>query len=144
MKEIDVAVGIVFNKEGKVLITKRGLDSPYPDLWEFPGGKLEENESAASAVVRELKEELGIHCQEIVPWLVDTHQYPDCHVRLHVFLVTAYSGKVACLENQQGFEWVELDKLGNFEFPEGNLILVQELAKMSLTDLFLGTGFCLF
>ena len=68
-----------------MLITKRSTSGPYASLWEFPGGKLDKNETAVNALYRELKEELGIECIKTTSWLNTKYQYTDCHVSLHVF-----------------------------------------------------------
>ena len=78
---------------------------PYAGYWEFPGGKLEVNESIATALERELYEELGIrialdknHCHEI---MMLEHDYPHAYVRLHVCLVDRWEGEPVGLENQE-------------------------------------------
>lgn len=124
---IDVAVGIIFNEFEQVLITKRSTSGPYPSLWEFPGGKLDKNETAIKALNRELKEELGIDCLNIKYWLKTNYQYPDCHVCLHVFLVREFSGEAKCLESQQDLIWVNKEDLNNYQFPAGNILLIDKL-----------------
>ena len=134
-KHIDVAVGVVFNKSYEVLITQRSEDSPYPNLWELPGGKVKKNELPSQAVVRELKEELGILCLEIMPFMNHQHQYPDLEVMLHVFIVTAYNGQPERLEHQQDLSWVNFSDLSGYTFPEGNLPILQRLMALSVTGI---------
>jgi 8-oxo-dGTP diphosphatase len=81
LKAIDVAAALVFHK-GKLLITQRRPDDHLPNLWEFPGGKVEAGETFEECLVREIREELGIEISvgELVEDL--THAYPEKTVRL--------------------------------------------------------------
>ncbi len=137
---IDVAVGLVFNAEGQILITQRGEDVSHPFYWEFPGGKVEEGEDIATALVRELKEEINIDCKEIMPWMSHTHSFGDYSVRLHIFLVTAYNGEVKCLETQADMKWVNFQELPQFQFPDSNLMIIQRLSLLTVAELLGGFG----
>ena len=102
---VEVAVGILLKDQSFVLMGKRPSGKPYAGYWEFPGGKLEVNESITTALERELYEELGIwidldknHCQEI---MMLEHDYPHAYVRLHVCLVDRWEGEPVGLENQE-------------------------------------------
>ncbi len=102
---VEVAVGILLKDQSFVLMGKRPSSKPYAGYWEFPGGKLEVNESITTALERELYEELGIrialdknHCQEI---MMLEHDYPHAYVRLHVCLVDRWEGEPVGLENQE-------------------------------------------
>jgi 8-oxo-dGTP diphosphatase len=102
---VEVAVGILIKEHSLVLMGKRPGGKPYADYWEFPGGKLEANESIITALKRELLEELGIqialdekHCHEIMTL---EHDYPHAYVRLHVCLVDRWEGEPVGLENQE-------------------------------------------
>ena len=101
---VEVAVGILIKEQSLVLMGKRPGGKPYAGYWEFPGGKLEANESITTALQRELHEELGIrialdenHCQEI---MMLEHDYPHAYVRLHVCLVDRWEGEPVGQENQ--------------------------------------------
>jgi 8-oxo-dGTP diphosphatase len=76
-----------------VLLAQRLAGTPYPGYWEFPGGKLEANESAHDALVRELDEELGIEVTSAMPWLVQRYVYTHAHVELNFFRVFEWSGE---------------------------------------------------
>lgn len=102
---VEVAVGILIKEHSLVLMGKRPGGKPYAGYWEFPGGKLEANESIIAALKRELLEELGIqitldekHCHEI---MMLEHDYPHAYVRLHVCLVDRWEGEPVGLENQE-------------------------------------------
>jgi len=88
-------------------------------LWEFPGGKIEPDESAEQALTRELKEELAITVITATPLITVKHQYPDLAVQLHVFLVEHFSGEAKSLEGQP-FKWVNPAELASHAFPAAN------------------------
>lgn len=92
-KLVDVAAGVLLRADGSYLLGQRGADTVYAGYWEFPGGKIERGESAASALQRELAEELGIRVTHLRPWLQREHLYEHAHVRLHFFEVAAWEGE---------------------------------------------------
>ena len=108
MKKIThVAVAILIKENGEYLLASRPQGKPWAGWWEFPGGKIEENESAEYALMRELKEELGIAATVIQPWLQRIYDYPQTHdspaktVHLHFFFVTEWQGELHAHEGQQ-------------------------------------------
>ena len=119
MKLLQVAVGVVKNAEGQVLISLRDESLHQGGLWEFPGGKIEAEESAEQALSRELKEELSITVTAATPLITVKHQYPDLAVQLNVFLVEHFSGDAKSCEGQP-FKWVNPDELANHAFPAAN------------------------
>ena len=78
---------------------------PYAGYWEFPGGKLEPGETAAHALARELREELGIDVARAAPWLVQEFVYPHAHVELNFFRVFGVGGRAASGHDGQAFAW---------------------------------------
>ncbi|MDO9270946.1 MAG: Nudix family hydrolase [Methylobacter sp.] len=119
MNPLQVAVGVVKNPEGKILISLRHADLHQGGLWEFPGGKIEASETAKFALARELKEELNITVTAATPLITVKHQYPDRFVQLNVFLVEQFSGEVKSLEGQP-FKWVTPAELEHYAFPAAN------------------------
>lgn len=105
---IDVAVAVVFNAGGQVLWGCRPEGKPYAGYWEFPGGKVEPDETVWQALVRELKEELDITALEGGPWFRIEHDYEHANVRLHLYRVWRFEGSPKSLENQR-FTWASLD-----------------------------------
>ncbi|MDO9610606.1 MAG: (deoxy)nucleoside triphosphate pyrophosphohydrolase [Serpentinimonas sp.] len=98
---IDVAVGVVFDAQGRFLLTSRPPGKAYAGYWEFPGGKIEAGESAAQALQRELHEELGLRVGPVQPWRELRVDYPHALVRLQVGLVSDWSGPLQMREGQQ-------------------------------------------
>ena len=126
MKRIEVAVGIVFNNKQQVLVGQRVVKDQYYKKWEFPGGKLEQNESAEDALIRELKEELSIDVKNFSDLMLVDHDYPDRQVRLHVFIVDRYSNEIHAAEGQ-AIRWNELDQLNSLDFLQGNDVIIDRL-----------------
>lgn len=118
-----VAVGIVKNAQGEILIALRDKSAHQGGLWEFPGGKIELNETVDQALTRELKEELGIDVEAAVPLITINHDYPDRRVRLKVWTVEKFSGRAMSGEGQP-IRWVNPDELNHFSFPEANLPII--------------------
>ena len=87
-----VAAAILVRRDGKVLLAQRLAGTPYPGYWEFPGGKLEPDETPRDALAREVGEELGITVTHAAPWLVQRHIYPHADVELNFFRVFAWHG----------------------------------------------------
>ncbi len=118
-KALQVAVGVVQDSAGRILISRRSPDAHQGGLWEFPGGKIENGESVEQALARELYEELAIRVGSISPLINIVHQYSDLKVQLHVCSVSDFSGQAQACEGQQ-FSWVYKDQLVHYDFPEAN------------------------
>jgi 8-oxo-dGTP diphosphatase len=116
---LQVAVGVVKNPEGKILISLRHADLHQGGLWEFPGGKIDPSETAEQALTRELKEELNITVTAATPLITVNHQYPDLSVQLKVFLVEQFTGEAKSCEGQP-FKWVAPAELDRYAFPAAN------------------------
>jgi 8-oxo-dGTP diphosphatase len=101
---IDVAVGILMKPNGDVLLAQRPSGKPYEGYWEFPGGKVEPDESIFAALQREFQEELGVHVQSADAWCGVEHVYPHAHVRLHFYISREWLGEPQSLEGQ-AFAW---------------------------------------
>jgi 8-oxo-dGTP diphosphatase len=97
---VDVAVGVLIDGHGRFLLTSRPPGKVYAGWWEFPGGKLERDESVVAALARELHEELGIDVVEATPWQVTRMDYAHARVRLHFCKVVAWRGELQMREGQ--------------------------------------------
>ncbi|MBC8441813.1 MAG: A/G-specific adenine glycosylase [Deltaproteobacteria bacterium] len=122
-----IAVGIV-HKKGKLLITRRQLSGLLGGLWEFPGGKLEKDESASSACIRELKEETGITVKIKTHLTTIHHAYTHFKIKMDVFNCRYISGKI-CLNGPIDFKWIQLKDIDNFAFPKANLKFIPMIEK---------------
>ena len=110
MNHFHVAAGILRDADGRVLISERLCDGPFDGLWEFPGGKIGDAETAADALNRELAEELGITVTAAQPFMELHHKYPDRIVDLEFCLVSDWRGEPRGLEGQ-GIRWLALSEL---------------------------------
>ncbi|MGR9088000.1 MAG: Nudix family hydrolase [Gammaproteobacteria bacterium] len=123
MKTLEVAVGVVKNPEGRVLISLRDPSLHQGGLWEFPGGKIESGETADQALLRELKEELDLTVEKACPLITIRHRYPDRAVRLKVFLVERFRGMPRHSQGQP-IHWAGLNELSDYPFPAANLPII--------------------
>jgi len=133
MKRIEVAVGVLFNSQGQVLIGQRTVKDSYYQKWEFPGGKLEAGELPQDALVREFSEEVGIEISLSEDFMVLEHDYPDRHVKLYVQLIKDYVGDVWAMEGQ-ALRWVQLKELADIDFLKGNQEITQALIELEAAD----------
>lgn len=100
-QRVKVAAAVILRTDGQFLLTQRPADKPYPGYWEFPGGKMEAEESSEQALKRELNEELGIHIEENYPWITRVYHYTHASVELHFHRVTRWTGQLHSRESQQ-------------------------------------------
>jgi 8-oxo-dGTP diphosphatase len=121
-----VAIGILFNSHRQVLIAQRPEGKYQSGLWEFPGGKVEKNETVFQALQRELQEEIGVQVITAEPFLQVEHDYGDRLVLLDAWQVTDFTGEPTGRENQP-VRWIMLDELKNFPFPTGNQKIIEKL-----------------
>jgi 8-oxo-dGTP diphosphatase len=124
-KQIHVAVGVIYNSQGQILIARRHDDAHQGGLWEFPGGKVEQGETVCDALARELHEELGIvvtpsSCTQL---LEIRHDYSDKVVFLDVWAVSGFEGEPIGKEGQP-LRWVRPSTLREYEFPAANVAII--------------------
>jgi len=124
---IRVVVGILYNSDkDKVLITKRTSGKFLEGYWEFPGGKVKNNEDSFSALSREFNEELGVTIKTASRLVEINHDYPEEKVLLDVWKIHDWDGVPSNLENQE-INWSDLKDLINYKFPEANRHIIQTL-----------------
>ena len=103
-KIIEVSAAVLQRPDGSFLLAQRPADKIWAGYWEFPGGKIEPSETPYHALVRELREELGIEVETAYPWITRIFTYPHAMVRLNFFRVTEWSGELHPHEGQE-FAW---------------------------------------
>ncbi len=104
---VQVAVGVLLRADGAFLLTSRPEGKVYAGYWEFPGGKLEADESVEQALRRELQEEIGLTIHDCLLWKTERIDYPHALVQLNFCKVTQWSGTLQMLESQS-FAWQQL------------------------------------
>ena len=123
---IEVVAGVITDKRGRILLSRRTPNRDMPGLWEFPGGKRESGETPEAALIRELDEELGIRVTVGPPLMVVPQQYPSKRLRLDVRHVTHWEGMPKGREGQ-ALAWVAPDALGRYSMPPADLPVVAAL-----------------
>jgi 8-oxo-dGTP diphosphatase len=124
--QVHVAIGVISNARGEILVAKRPSDKSQSGLWEFPGGKVEKNETAFQALKRELLEEIGIQVMTATPWLQINHTYPHRTVLLDTWHVTQFSGEPFGQEGQL-IQWIQPNDFSQLPFLEGNREIIEKI-----------------
>ena len=135
-KPIHVAVAVLQNAIGQVLISKRLAHVHQGGLWEFPGGKLEPGESVAQALKREIYEELGLTVKAHSPLIRITHHYSDRVVLLDVHRATHFTGHAEGREGQL-LQWLSPDQLIDYPLLPADRPIISAL---NLPDCYMITG----
>lgn len=129
-----VAVAIITDEQQRILITQRPLHVPHGGFWEFPGGKLEAGELPEHALIREIREEVGLQVIRYRYLGIIDHEYPGKSIQLIIFHVIEFSGKPSCLEGQLDIKWMKREDLHLFDFPEANRRVLDLLTESLIVD----------
>ena len=119
-----VAVALI-DVDGRVLIAQRPEGKQLAGLWEFPGGKVEPGERPEAALIRELREELGIEVMEscLAPFVFASHAYESFHLLMPLYLCRRWEGTVVAREHS-ALAWVKPDRLADYPMPPADDPLV--------------------
>jgi len=120
-----VSAVALIDADGRVLIAQRPEGKAMAGLWEFPGGKVEPGETPEAALIRELREELGIETSEscLAPLTFASHAYPDFHLLMPLFACRRWQGTPQSREGQ-ALSWVRAGALRNYPMPPADLPLI--------------------
>lgn len=129
MKKIDVAAGILIDKNNRVLITQRIEGKLLKGFWEFPGGKLNIGENPEIALKRELEEELGISVISYEPFMQLEHCYYNQAVNIDFFLVHKWLGSIVGLDGQN-IQWVKISRLPKNKLLEADIPIIKALQEI--------------
>ena len=123
-----VAAAALVDGENRVLIAQRPPGKPMAGLWEFPGGKVGVQETPEEALVRELREELGIEvCLTcLAPFTFASHAYPEFHLLMPLYLCRNWEGEITPREGQT-LKWVRAMRLADYPMPPADLPLIPYL-----------------
>ncbi len=126
-----VAACALIDPDRRVLIAQRPEGKPMAGLWEFPGGKVEEGETPEDTVIRELAEELAISVTRpcLAPLTFASHDYPDSHILMPLFICRRWEGVPVPRESQQ-LRWVRANRLRDFRMPAADEPLISHLADL--------------
>ena len=122
-----VAVALV-DIDGRVLIAKRPPGKSMAGLWEFPGGKVDVGEMPEYALIRELREELGIDVTAncLAPFTFASHRYDDFHLLMPLYVCRVWEGTVRAQEGQM-LKWVSPLDMKQYPMPPADVSLVAML-----------------
>jgi 8-oxo-dGTP diphosphatase len=125
-----VACALV-DTDGRVLIAERPTGKAMAGLWEFPGGKVHAEERPEDALIRELKEELGIIVNEacLAPLTFASHTYPDFHLLMPLYVCRRWQGTVSSQEGQK-LAWVRPNRLKDYPMPPADIPLISHLTTL--------------
>ncbi len=126
MNHFNVAAGILCDSDGRVLIAERLGDGPFHGLWEFPGGKIGDGETAAEALSRELAEELGIEITTCASFMNLRHEYDDRIVTIEFFIVSDWQSEPVGREGQ-ALRWVPRERLDAGELLPADVPVIEAL-----------------
>jgi 8-oxo-dGTP diphosphatase len=128
MKTVLVSAVALIDVDGRVLLAQRPEGKSMAGLWEFPGGKVEADETPEAALVRELNEELGIDTWAscLAPLTFASHSYDDFHLLMPVFACRKWDGIATPLEGQK-LAWVAPNKMRDYPMPPADVPLIAML-----------------
>jgi 8-oxo-dGTP diphosphatase len=123
-----VAAAALVDRDNRVLIAQRPPGRSMAGLWEFPGGKVGEGETPEAALVRELREELGIEVCDtcLAPFTFASHAYPAFHLLMPLYLCRNWEGDVTPREGQT-LRWIRAGRLKDFPMPPADIPLIPML-----------------
>ena len=125
MKIVLVSAVALIDPDGRVLLAQRPEGKSLAGLWEFPGGKVEPGESPEAALIRELREELGIETKAscLAPLTFASHSYDDFHLLMPLFACRRWQGTAAAKEGQT-LAWVRARDLSKYPMPPADIPLI--------------------
>ena len=131
MKLVLVAAVALIDADGRILLAKRPEGKSLAGLWEFPGGKVEAGERPEQALIRELKEELGIDVEQscLAPLTFASHAYEDFHLLMPLYVCRRWKGLVQAMEDQE-LKWTFAKDLKNYPMPPADLPLIPHLVEL--------------
>ena len=130
MKTIRVVAAII-HKDGKIFATQRGYGA-YKDYWEFPGGKIEAEETPEQALIWEIKEELATTVQPERFLMTVEYDYPEFHLSMDCFICSIVSGDLELIEHESAC-WLSVEHLRDVNWLTADLIVVNSI-KQQLID----------
>ena len=125
MKIVLVSAMALIDPDGRVLLAQRPEGKSLAGLWEFPGGKVDPGETPEAALIRELREELGIETKAscLAPLTFASHSYDDFHLLMPLFACRRWEG-IATGREGQTLAWVRPEKLRDYPMPPADIPLI--------------------
>jgi A/G-specific adenine glycosylase len=129
-----IGVAVVINDQNQILIDRRPSEGLLGGLWEFPGGKIEANETVEDCIKREILEEIGIEITVGKSLITIDHAYTHFRVTLYVHLCQYVSGTPRAIECEE-VRWVTLEAIESFPFPKANTQIIAALKALPVNSL---------
>lgn len=125
LKLVTVVAAALIDADGRILLAQRPAHKEHGGLWEFPGGKIMEAETPEAALIRELKEELGIQVAAkcLAPLTFASHSYETYHLLMPLYVCRNWEGEPEPLEGQK-LAWVAPRRLRDYPMPPADDPLV--------------------
>ncbi len=125
MKILLVSAVALIDADGRVLLAQRPPGKSLAGLWEFPGGKVDPGETPEAALIRELREELGIETKAscLAPLTFASHTYEDFHLLMPLFACRRWEG-IATAQEGQTLAWVPPARLRDYPMPPADIPLI--------------------
>ena len=124
MKVVEV-VAAVIKKDDKIFITRRGYGE-FIDMWEFPGGKIEQGETREQALHREIREDLELEINELEFLTTVDYDYSNFHLTMHCFMCTISGGSLH-LNAHNDAKWVTYDELNDQKWVPADILVVDAI-----------------
>ena len=126
--QLKIVVGGLIHQNQKILICQRKEEGDHPLKWEFPGGKLKDNENNEEALRRELKEELNLEIVEMSFFDEYLYEYEKLSKKLKLifFQIFKFEGQIQNKVHQQ-LKWIDISNLSDYDFLEGDLKIINKL-----------------
>ena len=121
----------LIDADNRILLSERPAGKALAGLWEFPGGKLDQGETPEAALIRELREELGIETQAacLAPLTFASHSYDDFHLLMPLYVCRRYEGIPQGREGQR-LKWVRASQLREYPMPPADEPLIAHLVDL--------------
>jgi 8-oxo-dGTP diphosphatase len=134
MKVVHVVGAVIQNEQGEILCAKRAAHLTLGGYWEFPGGKIEENESHEQALIREINEEMGVQI-DVGDLVADIyHEYPSVIVHLITYKAFLKSGELSSTDHDE-LVWLSVERLKELEWAPADVPTVERLISEKMTDM---------
>jgi len=131
MKPLEVVCAVIIRQDGKLLACQRNSQTSLPSKWEFPGGKIEKNESPKSALKREILEELQIHINILKSLSTVVHQYPDFEIALSPYICEIQNSDTPIAIEHSEIRWVSTLEAKKLDWAEADLPVLSEYTNLS-------------